>query len=116
MNSARRGARCAFDDEHGDPPVEFVQLGVNVTVLEPGETGPYHAEQNQEAFLVLSGSARCSSRARSDACGPGSSSMPLSGQSTSEEPCVTLSGGCAFGPGSEFPASELAARYEASVA
>ena len=54
-NSARRGARCAFDNEYGDPPVEFAQLGINVTVLEPGETGLYHAEENQEAFLVLSG-------------------------------------------------------------
>ena len=51
----RRGARCAFDNEYGDPPVEFAQLGINVTVLEPGETSLYHAEENQEAFLVLSG-------------------------------------------------------------
>ena len=51
----RRGARCAFENEYGDPPVEFEQLGINVTVLEPGQTGLYHAESNQEAFLVLSG-------------------------------------------------------------
>ena len=50
-----RGARCAFENEYGDPPVEFAQLGINVTVLEPGQTGLYHAESNQEAFLVLSG-------------------------------------------------------------
>jgi hypothetical protein len=37
--SERRGARCAFESEYGDPPVEFAQLGINVTVLEPGQTG-----------------------------------------------------------------------------
>ncbi|HXJ49618.1 MAG TPA: hypothetical protein VNF91_10665, partial [Candidatus Acidoferrum sp.] len=26
-----RGARCAFENEYGDPPVEFAQLGINVT-------------------------------------------------------------------------------------
>jgi hypothetical protein len=29
------GARCAFESEYGDPPVEFGQFGINVTVLEP---------------------------------------------------------------------------------
>jgi quercetin dioxygenase-like cupin family protein len=53
--SERRGVRCAFESEYGNPPVEFAQFGINVTVLEPGQTGLYHAESNQEAFLVLSG-------------------------------------------------------------
>jgi len=78
-----RGARCAFENEYGNPAVEFDQLGINVTVLEPGQTVLYHAEANQEAFLVLSGeSASCSSKARSDACARGTSSMPLPGPST----------------------------------
>ena len=83
-NSARRGARCAFENEYGDPPVEFAQLGINVTVLEPGGTGLYHAEENQEARRSSSfqGSVRCSSRARSGACEPGTSSTPLRGRST----------------------------------
>ena len=54
-SSDGRGARCAFENEYGDPPVEFGQLGINVTVLEPGQTGLYHAEENQEAFLVVAG-------------------------------------------------------------
>jgi quercetin dioxygenase-like cupin family protein len=54
-HSERRGARCAFESEYADPPVEFGQFGMNVTVLEPGQTGLCHAEANQEAFLVLSG-------------------------------------------------------------
>ena len=54
-SSESRGARCAFENEYGDPPVEFAQLGINVTVLEPGQTVLYHAEENQEGFLVLAG-------------------------------------------------------------
>ena len=38
--------------------MEFPQLGINVTVLEPGQSGVYHAESNQEAFLVLGGECR----------------------------------------------------------
>ena len=54
-SSDGRGARCAFDNEYGDPPVEFDQLGISFTVLEPGQTSLYHAETNQEAFLVVAG-------------------------------------------------------------
>ena len=42
--TATRGARCAFENEYGDPPVEFAHFGINVTVLEPGQTSPYQAE------------------------------------------------------------------------
>src|SRR3954454_1880046 len=50
-----RGARCGFENEYGQTPVEFDDLGINITVLEPGQIVVYHAEANQEAFLVLSG-------------------------------------------------------------
>ena len=50
-----RGARCAFENEYGESPIEFPQLGINVTILEPGQHSLYHAESNQEAFLLLSG-------------------------------------------------------------
>ena len=40
-----RGARCAFENEYDDPPVEFEQVGINVTVLEPGQTNLHHAEE-----------------------------------------------------------------------
>src|ERR1700750_2742114 len=53
-----RGGRCAFENEYGNPPVEFDRLRGNVTVLETGQTVLYHAEANQEAFLVLSGECR----------------------------------------------------------
>jgi hypothetical protein len=34
---------CSFESEYGHPPVEFVQLGINVTVLEPGQNSLYSA-------------------------------------------------------------------------
>ena len=57
------GARCAFE---GDKPVlrrrsdlpvlKFADLGLSLQVVWPGQSsGMYHAESNQEDFLVLSG-------------------------------------------------------------
>ena len=80
-SSEKRGAACWFANEYGEPPVEFEQLGINVTVLEPGQSGVYHAEANQEAFLFWPGGAGCSSRARSEVSGPGTSSTVLPGRS-----------------------------------
>jgi uncharacterized cupin superfamily protein len=46
------GAACFFEGD--DAP--FTQLGINVRVLSPGSSKYlYHAESNQEAFLVLAG-------------------------------------------------------------
>jgi uncharacterized cupin superfamily protein len=46
------GAWCGF----GSPNVPSPVLGIGVHVLWPGDTpGYYHAESNQEGFLVLSG-------------------------------------------------------------
>src|ERR671932_539890 len=72
----RRGARCAFESEYGEPPVEFAQFGINVTALEPGQTGLYHAESNQEGFLVLSGGVRAARRGRG-ATAPALGLLPL---------------------------------------
>ena len=58
FTSEKRGAACWFANEYGDSPVEFPQFGINVTVLEPGQSSVYHAESNQEAFLVLGGECR----------------------------------------------------------
>ena len=56
---ARPGAEltseCAFESQK----VEFPQFGIRLHVLEPGEpNGLYHSENQQEAFLVLSGACR----------------------------------------------------------
>jgi uncharacterized cupin superfamily protein len=48
--------RSAICDLEGD--TEFPQYGVNLSVLQPGESmGLYHAETDQEDFLMLSGEA-----------------------------------------------------------
>ena len=51
------GWDCAFENE--TQKVEFAQVGIRLRVLEPGQPGGmYHAESDQEAFLVLSGECR----------------------------------------------------------
>jgi quercetin dioxygenase-like cupin family protein len=116
-----RGARCAFENEYGDRPVEFAQLGINLTVLEPGQTVLCHAEENQEAFLVLSG--ECVLLVEDEErhlrawdffhCPPWTEHAFAGG---GEGPCVIVMVGSRSGPGVRYPASELAARFGASVA
>ena len=100
----------------------FRDFGVNVRVLSPGQPNAlYHAETGQEGFLVLSGECtlvveeqertlrqwdyfHCPSMARHVIVG-------------SEEPCVVLMIGAR--PDDEtlhYPVSEVATKYEASVA
>jgi uncharacterized cupin superfamily protein len=48
-----RSAICDFEGK-----TDFEQLGINVSVLEPGQSlGMYHWEADQEDFLVLAGEA-----------------------------------------------------------
>jgi quercetin dioxygenase-like cupin family protein len=116
-----RGARCAFENEYGDAPVEFDQLGINLTVLEPGQTGLYHAEENQEAFLVLAGECTLlveneerRLRAWDFFHAPPWTEHGFVG--AGKGPCVLLMVGARLGPGVRYPVSEPAARYGASVA
>jgi uncharacterized cupin superfamily protein len=55
FTSETTGSACAFESqEHW-----FRQLGINLSVLGPGEPNClYHSESQQEAFLVLSGECR----------------------------------------------------------
>jgi quercetin dioxygenase-like cupin family protein len=116
-----RGARCAFENEYGDTPVEFAQLGINLTVLEPGQTVLYHSESAQEAFLVLSG--QCTLLVENQErrlrpwdffhCAPGTE-HGFAG--AGERPCVILMAGSRSGAGVHYPVSEVAARHGASVA
>src|SRR5438477_514476 len=118
--SEGRGARCAFENEYGDPPVEFAQFGINVTVLEPGQSGLYHAESNQEAFLVLSG--ECALLVEEEErrlrpwdffhCAPWTEHAFVG---AGEGPCVILMVGSRSGTEVHYPVSELAARYGATV-
>jgi len=53
-----RGVLCEFEGAGFEGATDFVQLGVNLTRLEPGEPmSMYHWEADQEDFLVLAGEA-----------------------------------------------------------
>jgi hypothetical protein len=74
------GAASLFES----PDAEFAELGVRLTVLEPGQpNGLYHGEETQEAFSFSAASASSSSRGRSDGCGHGTSFTPRPAPSTS---------------------------------
>lgn len=53
-----RGALCEFEGAGFEGATDFEQLGVNLTVLAPGQPmAMYHREHDQEDFLVLAGEA-----------------------------------------------------------
>jgi uncharacterized cupin superfamily protein len=116
-----RGARCGFENEYGDTPVEFDQLGLNLTVLGPGQTSLYHAEANQEAFLVLSGECLLivegeerKLRAWDFFHAPAWTAHGFVG--AGEGPCVIVMVGARTSPEVLYPASEVARRHGAGVA
>ena len=120
FTSETSGAACWFANEYGDSPVEFLQFGINVTVLEPGQSGVYHAEVNQEAFLVLGGECRLlvegeerRLRAWDFFHSPPWTEHAFVG--AGDGPCVILTAGSRSGPDVRYPVSELAARYGACV-
>jgi quercetin dioxygenase-like cupin family protein len=122
-----RGARCSFESEYGEPAVEFPELGINLTVLGPGQTTLYHAESSQEAFLVLSGECRLLVECEERILRPWDffHSPPWTEHAFvggGDGPCVILMAGvrgvAARAAGQSpvrYPASELAARFGASV-
>jgi len=53
-----RGVLCEFEGAGFEGTLDFEQLGINLTVLGPGEPmAMYHWERDQEDFLVLHGAA-----------------------------------------------------------
>ena len=53
-----RGVLCEFEGAGFEGAADFLQLGINLTVLSPGEPiAMYHWENDQEDFLVLAGEA-----------------------------------------------------------
>ena len=119
-SSKTRGARCAFENEYGDSPVEFAGLGINVSVFEPGQTGLYHAEANEEAFLVLSGECALIVEDEERRLGPWDFFRAAAWTAhtfvgAGEGPCVIVMVGSRTGPEVRYPVSEFAARYGASV-
>jgi uncharacterized cupin superfamily protein len=53
-----RGVLCEFEGAGLEDAADFTQLGINVSVLWPGQPmAMYHYENDQEDFLVLAGEA-----------------------------------------------------------
>jgi uncharacterized cupin superfamily protein len=53
-----RGILCEFEGAGFEGAADFEQLGINLTVLAPGEPmAMYHRENDQEDFLMLAGEA-----------------------------------------------------------
>jgi uncharacterized cupin superfamily protein len=123
------GSRCVFEADvpvvRSRPdlePVKFPQLGLTLAVVAPRQpSGLYHAESNQEDFLVLAGECLLLVEGEERAlrawdfvhCPPGTAHAFVG---RGEEPCVILMVGRR---GEEraivYPDSELARRHGAGV-
>lgn len=104
------------------PDAPFEDLGINVHLLQPGQSGGlYHAEGAQEDFLVLAGEClllveeqerrmrawdlfHCPAGTRHTFVGAG------------DGPCAILMVGARPDGGAEYPVSELAVRHGAGLA
>ncbi len=123
------GQRCIFETDpriiRGRDDLEprwFDQLGVKLGVIQPGQLSTlYHAETQQEAFLVLSGTCTAVIEEQERElkawdfvhCPPGTRHVFVN---TGDEPCVILMTGARFEDGSiVYPPSEVASRYGAAV-
>lgn len=113
------GSYCTFEGKR-----RFPQLGINVSVLGPGEAmGMYHRENAQEGFLVLSGECTLvvegverHLRAWDFFHCPGGTEHIIVG--AGEEPAVVVAVGArgrGIGGGLVYPVSGVAARHGASV-
>jgi uncharacterized cupin superfamily protein len=123
------GARCVFESDvpvvRARPELEphrFPQLGCTLAVIEPGQPSSlYHAESNQEDFLVLAG--RCVLLVEDEEqpleawdfvhCPPGTAHTFVG---AGDDPCVILMVGRRNPERSiVYPDSELARRHGAGV-
>jgi uncharacterized cupin superfamily protein len=94
-----RGFLCEFEGAGFEGAADFLQLGINLTLLGPGEPmAIYHRENDQEAFLVLAGEAlaivegeeRPLRRWDFVHCPPGTSHVIIG---AGDEPCLVLAVG-----------------------
>jgi uncharacterized cupin superfamily protein len=115
----QQGIWCSF--EAPDAPSQ--QFGIGVHVLEPGQAnGRYHAESDQEGFLVLAGECLAIVEGTERRmrqwdylhCPPGTAHITVG---AGDGPCAILMVG-ARSPGKtiHYPVEPLAAPYGASVA
>ena len=111
------GSGCGFESRE----FRFPQLGVNISVLQPGEPNClYHRESAQEAFLVLDGECRLLVEGEERLlgpwdfvhCPPGTEHVFVG---AGDGPCAILMAGARPDEPLLYPVSELAARYGASA-
>jgi uncharacterized cupin superfamily protein len=122
------GARCSFEANgpavRQNPELEErtnAQMGFRLHVLEPGKpSGLYHAESQEEDFLVLSGTSLLLVEGEERNlrawdfvhCPPGTEHVFVG----TDAPCVVLMAGARTEEGTiHYPVSELAGRHEASA-
>jgi uncharacterized cupin superfamily protein len=114
------GSYCTFEGKR-----RFPQLGINISVLEPGERmGMYHRENAQEAFLVLEG--ECTLIVEGEErrlrawdffhSAPGTEHIIVAGDGQRAVVLAVGGRGRGVGGGLVYKVDETAARYGASVA
>jgi uncharacterized cupin superfamily protein len=113
------GTWCGFESPSAPSPV----LGIGVHVLWPGDRpGFYHAENDQEGFLVLSGECLAIVEGQERRmgqwdylhCPPGTAHITIG---AGDEPCAILMVGTRSPDhGLHYPADPAAARHGAAVA
>jgi len=100
----------------------FPHYGIGIHVLRPGQpNAKYHAESNQEGFLVVAGECELLVEGEQRRlvrwdffhCPPWTEHAFVG---AAEGPCVIVMVGARSGPEVRYPVSELAARHGASVA
>ena len=118
LTTNRGGSVCVFEG----PKAWFPQLGFRLRVLEPDQRNAlYHSENQQEAFLVLSGECRLLVEGGERLlrpwdffhCPAGTEHVFIG---AGDGPCVILMTGARTDDEQlHYPVSELAARYGASA-
>ena len=113
------GSYCTFEGKR-----RFPHFGINVTVLEAGETfGMYHREKGQEAFLVLSGECTLIVDGQERRltewdffyCAPETDHIIVAAAGQAAVILAVGARGRGFGGGLVYPVCKAAARYGASV-
>ncbi|MBA2297325.1 MAG: cupin domain-containing protein [Actinobacteria bacterium] len=120
-----RGALCEFEGAGFEGAADFLQLGINLTVLDPGEPmAMYHQESDQEDFLMLAGDALLIIEGEERVlrkwdfvhCPPGTNHVIIG---AGEEPCLVLAVGArdrSRGPDwGAYTVEEAALRHGAGV-
>jgi uncharacterized cupin superfamily protein len=112
------GAYTRFESEDA----RFEQVGINISVLQPGQPmALYHGEEDQEDFLVLSGTAVLVVEGEERPlkawdfvhCPPWTEHVIVG---AGDGPCAVLAVGARAHKGLVYPVSDVAGRYRASAA